>query len=583
MNAPRSTTIARRTVLAVVLVILFGGFLRLKGIGFLLPEQTEPDGVVYSAQVKDFEEDRIDEETRILHAFYPHLVARLAVGIAPQSEYATPAASLAEHVERASEPRRRIRITVALLSLLAIPAVWMLARRFMPPAFAVGAALFMASSFFTIWFAQQARPHAASSAFAALAVVAAVYLRAVGGWKGYLCAGLTAGLAVCSLQSGIAVLPAIATAIFLRVRAREVGAPNFVLGSALVVLLLGLLVVIFYPFVFTSGRPGEIAKQDSMLNLSGHLVDLKLFNGGGFATLARTAWEYDPVICVLALIGILIGIGDLWSRRASMSRVARDEVIVVLAFVVPYAIVIGLYERTYQRFVLPLTPFECVMAGYGLCRIVSFAAGISCFLRRFAVAAAALVVAFQVFGAWRLVAARAEPSTIDESARWIESHVPREARISLMTLMELPLQYTEPAFEASLPAQFDVSFLWFRYLARLGPAAFEGTCWNIYAMRLTTPALLEEARTNPNAFLKSQDADYAVVIADPRRPVFRALRTAAIETGTRVARFSPDAFDDGENLGIAYQDDDAEYTTHWFVRGLNARCVGPVVEIYKLR
>ncbi|MDZ4772612.1 MAG: glycosyltransferase family 39 protein [Planctomycetota bacterium] len=583
MNCPRPNSIARRTGLALLVVIVLGAFLRLHGIGFLLPEQTEPDGVVYSAQVKDFQDDRIDEETRILYAFYPHLVARLAVGIAPRPEFATPAASLAEHVERASEPRKRIRIMVALLSLLAIPAVWMLARRFMAPAFAVGAAAFMASSFFTIWFAQQARPHAASTAFAALAVVAAVHLRAFGGWKAYLCAGLTAGLAVCSLQSGLAVLPAIATAVLFRWRAREESASRVALGSLLIVAIVALLVVIFYPFVFTSGQPGEIAQQNSMLNLSGHLVDLKLFNGGGFATIARNAWQYDPVICALAVLGILIGIGELWSRRKSLSRASRDELLVVLAFVVPYAIVIGLYERTYQRFVLPLTPFECVMAGYALCRIVSFAAGISCFTHRIAVAAAALVLAFQVFGAWRLVDARAEPSTIDESARWIESHVPRDARISLMTLMELPLQYTEPAFEASRPAQFDVSFLWFRYLARLGPAAFDGACWNIFAMQLTTPTFLEEARTDPNAFLKKQDADYAVVIADPRRPVFRGLRAAAMNFGTRVARFSPDAVDEGENLGFAYQDDDAEYTTPWFVRGLNARCVGPVVEIYKLR
>ena len=53
--------------------------------------------------------------------------------------------------------------------------------------------------------------------------------------------------------------------------------------------------------------------------------------------------------------------------------------------------------------------------------------------------------------------------------------------------------------------------------------------------------------------------------------------------GTLEARISPDAVDRGENLPFVYQDDGYPYTTPWYARTLHLRCVGPIVEIYKLR
>jgi hypothetical protein len=577
--------LTRRSAIALLFVMALGAFLRLHGIGFLLPGQTEPDAVVYSAQVKSFQEGEVGDETKKLFAFYPHFVSRLAVGVMPPRSYATPAKDLAEHVYRAAEPRRRIRITVALLSLFAIPSVWLLARRIADPPFALASAVFMAASFLTLWFAQQARPHAASSAFAAMAVAAAVHLRSSGGWRAYACAGLAAGLAISSLQSGLAVLPALALAVLLRARAREDRFATVAFGSLAMIAIIAVQIVIFYPFVFTPGQPGEIARQESMLNVSGHLIDLKLFNGEGFGIVARSAWLFDPVICSLAILGVVIGIGELWSRRGSMTRTSRDQVWIVLAFAVPYTIVIGLYARTYQRFVLPLTPIQCVLAGYALCRIVCFAARFGCLTRRCAGALAVVLVAFQVFGAWRLSEARSQPSTIDEAARWIEGHVPRDARIALLPMMELPLQFTPAAFKASSPTLDDVSFMWFRYLRALDAGAFTGTLWNIHAMVLTTPEMRDEARTDPVAFLRGTEAEYAVIplVGEPRRVVPRAIRDGAASLGRRVARFSPDTDDTGGFMDFAYQDDGFEHTSFWFGRGLNVRCTGPVVEIYKLR
>lgn len=585
MNLSSQRRPARRVGLALLFALALGAFLRVHGVGYLLPEQTESDAVVYSAQVAGFQAGKFDEDWRVQSAFYPHLVARLAALVAPSPVHAEPARDLAEHVERAAEPRRRIRLTVALLSLLAVPAVWLLARRFLEPPFALAAAVLMAASFFTLWFAQQARPHAPASAFVALAVFAAVHVRAVGGWKACLGAGLAAGLAIGTLQSGIAVLPALALALSLRWRANRQESKSSIGGLLVAVAAVAACVVLFYPFLFEQGAPGQISKQNSMINLQGHLIDLTLFRGAGFATLARSAWEYEPVITLLAVLGIFIGIGELWSLRKSISRDALDEVWVVLAYVVPYALVIGMYERTYQRFVLPLVPFACVIAAYALCRAICFAARFGDWPRRAASVAVVCVIAFQVATAWRLSDARSQPSTIAEAARWIEGHVPPDARLALLPMMEIPLQYRPAAFEASKPVQNDVHFMWFRYLHDLGQRAFEGRLWNIHAMNLLSNEVREGIGKDSDAYVRSLDAKYVVLLAppNPRRWVPVRLREASARLGERVARISPDRVDEGEEIDFAHQDDDYPYTLSWFMRAWRVRCTGPVVEIYALR
>lgn len=575
----------RRSGLALLLALALGTLLRLHGIGYLLPEQTESDAVVYSAQVRAFQAGVFDEEARVQYAFYPHLVPRLAAVIAPSAAHATPARSLEEHTRRAAEPRRRIRLTVALLSLIAIPAVWLLARRFLEPPFAFAAAMLMAASFFTIWFAQQARPHAVASAFTALAVFSAVHLRVAGGWGAFACAGIAAGLALATLQSGIAVLLAIALAVCLRWRANRAEWRRLLGGSLLLIAIVTLFVVLFYPFLFMTGVTGEIGKHNSMIRLQGHLIDLTLFNGAGFRTIARSAWEYDPLISVLGVLGVCIGIGEMWSRRRSIARASRDEVWVVLAYVVPYAIVIGMYDRTYQRFVLPLVPFACVIAAYALCRSVCFAARFGDWPRRAASVAVVGVLAFQAASAWRLADVRSEPSTISQAARWIEGHVPGDARISVVPMMELPLQYTPSAFQASSLVQNDARFMWFRHLRDIGSAAFEGRLWNIHAMNLALTEAREQLHADSDAYVRSLAADYVVipVAASSYRWVPVRVREAAARLGERVVRISPDAVDVGEDLDFAHQDDDYARTTSWFARAWKVRCVGPVVEIYKLR
>lgn len=576
---------AQRTFVALLLVVLGGLGLRLLGVGFLLPEMTEPDAAVYSAQVQYFQDGSIAAESDRQYTFYPFLVAQLAVALQPPRAYDSPARSLEEHLERAAAPRQRLRLAVALLSLLAIPATWLLARRFLDRTFAFVATVFMAASFLAIWFAQEARPHAASSAFAAWAVVAALALRAVGGWSRFLAAGLAAGLAVGSLQSGLAVLPPIALALFLRWRAKEQTATTMLAGAGFVLAVMGSLIAAFYPFLFESTPSGGIQKDATNLRLSGHIIDLTLFDGRGFATLARTFRDYEPVVGVLAITGILLGVQALWTRGKSRSRLQRDQAWIALAYVIPYVIAIGLYARTYQRFVLPLVPFACVLAAYALHRFVSFARGRGRAAGIVALAAASVPILGQVFAAWSLVRARAAQSTVDMAARWIEANVPNEARISFLPMFELPLNYSLEARSANERALASSQFLWSRYLRDLPGGGSETRSWNLRAFDLTDPAVRQQVSAYPDPYLRGQSADFVVlhVFGNPWRVVPCALRESARRLGKLAVRITPDAVDRGSDIEFVHQDDDFPETSSWFFRAMGLARVGPVVEIYDLR
>src|SRR6185295_11931912 len=113
-------------------------------------------------------------------------------------------------------------------------------------------------------------------------------------------------------------------------------------------------------------------------NLSGHLVALRLFNGAGFAKVYDALRGYEPWMSALGVAGVVFALLDGIARRRTHSadpgesdtdtREARRALLVVLAYAIPYLVAIGLYERTYQRFALPLVPFVACAAAYAVLR-----------------------------------------------------------------------------------------------------------------------------------------------------------------------------------------------------------------------
>src|SRR5262245_50877358 len=116
--------------LTVVLLLTLAALaLRAPGIGFALPEGIEDDGGVLVRQVELLRQggDRAEHDENWV--LYPHLLACVAVLLPGEGPELPPGASLEQHLERAAAPHRAARWAVALLSLLAIPGTWWLARR----------------------------------------------------------------------------------------------------------------------------------------------------------------------------------------------------------------------------------------------------------------------------------------------------------------------------------------------------------------------------------------------------------------------------------------------------------------------
>jgi len=574
----------RATLVWLALLVVLGLGIRLQGIGFLAPQLMEPDGLVVDYQMRVLDGRGPETPDHQLYAYYPHLLARVA-SLVPSAWVAKDEPrTLDEHLQAASAVRLRARIAVSVLSLLAIPLAWWLARRFLPDPWPLVAAAFAAGSPFTVWFAQQARPHAAAASFVLLVTCAAVHLRRRGGVRAYLFAGLAAGLAVGSLQNGLAALGPVALAVLLRWREDRARVFAGLLG---ILLVTAAFVVWLYPFLLGGGDDDGVGVGgDGTLALSRHKVFLELFNGRGFAVVWRSLLEYDPLLTAGAVLGLVVAAVAPFVARGRLGRERALDLALVLAYALPYLLVIGLYQRTYQRFVLPLVPFLCILTAFGLYGLSRAALRASRPAGLLVAAVAFLAAGLELAWSWRLGFVRARTDTIAEAAEWIASHAEASTdRIDVMPGIDLPLARTRESVERDSLQRDEQSLPWFRRLSDPRTPPIEAPAYDVAWMDLIQTEARQRAHADAHAFARTLQGRYVVITAYPAgtRPALLAVREGIRAHFTLAARFAPDEPDVGENLPLTHQDDELPYTTPWALRILRARCVGPSIEIYERR
>lgn len=576
-----------RAVLAVcaglAVLLALGAWLRFTGIDFLLPQHPEPDGAVIVYQL-DAHEGRIaDPKSHEYWGFYPHLLAQVARAW-PRDEAAEPGAGapIADHLAAARSSQSRARRTVAAASLLVVPATFFLARRFLSGAWSAIAAALTATSFLHVWFAQQSRPHAVSTALDALVLLAACGMVARPSVWTFALAPLSLGLAVACLQSGVATAVSILAAVLL---VREKPARLWLAlgaGAACGITL----ALAFYP---ASTNPesanapliGWDAKYGTLL-LKGHQIFIGLFDGDGLPVVSRALWEYEPVLTVVALIGIVLALVRRWNYLPVVRAEKVDELIVVLTFGIAYFVVIALYERSYQRFVLPLLPLLAILAAWTLSLVARRARMTS---RLGALAIAAPVLAAETFVTWRLVELRSRPDTLTQAADWIRAHTAPSQTFVMLPGIDLPLATTDASRAHDSDYYNVLGYPWRVWNTRVGEGGLPEPRFAIALMPLGGRDL-RTIRHDAAAYARSLDADFAIVEAYGRywrSPILKNIYDGVVLRGERVARFSPDG--ERENLGypLSYQDDGIDEHFHWLTRTLRADAVGPVVEIYRLR
>ena len=578
-------------VLALVLAVLG---LRLSGLDYSAPYWVESDA--YTAlHAGELRADRGSNPRAANDTHYPHLIAQLAHRLpaverpdASDPVYqGQPERLRAAHLAAAGQSFFHVRLVVALLSLLAIPGTWFLARRFLCRRWSLFAVALCSTSLLFQCFAQQARPHAAAAALMLVSVLCALRLRRRPSLVNYTLAGLTAALAFACLHSGVAVLLPLAAAYLIRALPSGTSPLRRVVdGRALILLALVLLAVpLFYPFFLDATQMAAAEGLDvseEAVGFTHHNVAFDAFNGAGFATVLRTLWTWEPALGLLVALALLVWLATL-GRRAQLGEVGpeeRGDQLVVLSFCLPYLFVIGLYAETYERFLLPLVPFLAVFAALGLARLSRAPAW-----RRPVAAVAVSALLVSGWSAGHLAWLRTRPDTLELTSSWLEQHADRAS--DSVFLFPPPLDLPLGRDAASLGVRGNrptVLFnTWSRYQARLdggGPAPQWSLRWIVGHPSLRgsrDPELVA-------SFLDEQGPGLFVVqVMTARAPRFVSLMRAELaRRGERVARFGPDPDPDSCDYPLFDQDELVPDWPNVFARLWRARALGPVVEVYRV-
>ncbi|HEV8113204.1 MAG TPA: glycosyltransferase family 39 protein [Planctomycetota bacterium] len=485
-------------------------------------------------------------------------------------------------------------VVVALLSVLAVPATYLFARYFLERGWALVAAFLVATSVLHLWYSQQARPHSGAVAVTLLAVLASLRLVRKPTLSSFVLLGLAVGASIATLQSGIATLLPLAAAFLLCSKSRA--SPWFLV---LTLAIAGAIAFALYPSMagtpqIKTGTPTHfLALDGSTVQLMGHAIFLSSFNGGGIPLSVGALCLYDPLIAACAAIGLA---GWIWSVRAARGlgnifapRTARRSyLLVALSYALPYAAVIGLYRFSAQRFVIPLLPFLACLGAYGLRELWNLAHAGRFWHRASVGLAIGAVLTLQATAAVRLSSIRSQPDTSTEAATWIRSHIrPNDELVIVSPGIELPLLRTPDALARSRSMLPNANQRWFAY-EQSAPAMADTTVERFDLV--TVPASTEEDRArllkDPAGFLRGLGTEW-VVLEVHRVYDWRGvakLRGALGQIGELAARFSPDRIGTWGELPIAYEGFDPRPSpVFWFLRVLQARCTGMVLEIWRVR
>jgi len=565
----------RSACIAVLMLTAFALAIRFAGIRFYLPHGSLGDESIYASFFLTRDSDpRLDPAGP---QYYPQLVTQIARLFRHDSHAALD--SLADHIARASADVLLLREIVACISVLIVPATYLLARHFLERTPSVLAAGLASASFFGLWFSEQARPHAAFAALSTLTLLGALEVRRRGDLRAWICAGLACALAMGVLQTGCLLLGSLAVAYWL---SKHSLTKRSHLLPFVAIALITLSVFAFYPWLFDAEHGAPLRTP---------LVTWVLANltGKGVSRSARALWEYEPWLSSCAAIGAAVMCWNVITRSAPSTRLDSTRLhylVIVAAFVLPAAFLFGIYQYTHQRYLLPFVPILacCAAGGFQIaCERIAERRGQSA--AHWFIAAASGMFAVQAACALALVRVRAADDTAEQAADWITNNVERgRARIAVRPGVELPLlcdQHSD-AWLASFAGYTHNA--WLAYETHLDSSVRASLGWPIQNLPLGTEADRTRLLADPDRYVDELPAEF-VVFALPDRGVLRPhLRSALQRRGKLVARFSPWRFpDDDERPFLRNEWDDPDVVSgNWVWHSLRARCLGPVIEIYRI-
>jgi hypothetical protein len=559
-SAPRS----HRVLLAALVLLCVA--LRWTGIEYGLPHLSNLDERVYLSQYLDLREPGGVTQPRPRHAAYPDLWMH-AAALVPRADPGPPATDLERQRAQASADIAYLRRWVALLSSIVVVGTWLVARRFMSSGWSLAAAALAGLSVLNLCHSTQARPHAIECTAILFAVAAAIDVARKGTWRASVVAALVTGAAIAVLQSGVAALFPFVVAHALRVRTDGARALGRLAVAAVIVVAIAL-------FAYPGIVDGWTERDGNARGFLGeHTVNLADFRGQGSKAVVLAFWNHDPLLLV-ACAAAIMGVAARFRSQRKLSARIGPELCVVLAFVVPFLVVLGLYKHTYYRFVLPLFPFAAVFTVHWMQS-----------MRRIGQWICGIVLLAQLGLVIQVVRLHRAPDTAERAAAWLAEHVERETtRVWIAPTTDVPLLRTSAALKSEGASPRSAFAPWIDYQRSLANEVLDAHGFSI----LDLPLRFEQQRAlltaDPDAFVRGLGASYLVleVFDDSERPVLSALRRAAQARGTLLASFVPEGAQASDPHGIEPYASAEYYAQDRFVwRILDAEALGPYLEIYR--
>jgi len=347
------------------------------------------------------------------------------------------------------------RVTVALLGTLAVWLLHAAGTRFFDRRVGLLAAALGAVAFLPVFYAHLALNDVPAMAAATLALLGAAIALRGAPMRGALLGGLAAGLAAgTKYTAGIALLPLL-SAIVLQARTRReprwraAAAP---LGAACAAALAGFLVANPYALLDFRAFHAGVAQQRTLTSAD-NLPKLGLTQRSGILYyLWSLTWGLGWIPALAALGGAL--------RLA-----ARDRALALVLLPAPllYLLAMGLQERYFGRWLLPVLPIVILLAAFAGIELARAVASRAPRLAPSAVAlvATALLAQGLVFSLHddRVLA---RPDTRASARAWLLAHVPAGARVVI-----------EPF----------VPHAWLEDPNRAAPATARGGRWRLWDVR----------------------------------------------------------------------------------------------------
>ena len=565
-------------------LVLLAFVLRWRGVASQLPQWTHLDGYVELVQQQYLRDPESVAWPDMNLGYYPYATSALAAVLPEVDARRGEGGATEEWLAAAREPWVRIRLASILLSLGAVVGTFAIARRFVGTPFALLASALVATSLVHATFSAEQRPHGPASGTATLALWALLALREDGRTRSQLVAAGAVALALATLQTGAALLLSWGLAWWFR--RERASASREALQWAVGLALVAVVAWVAYPFHFDgrASSAGHYDTGDENVWMGGHALYTERLNFRGFSVMANTFLGFDPWLVVLGgIAGIAWSVARVRGVRAGEPERRRD-LLVLLGYALPFVVVFGVYDMTYDRFVLSLVPFVAL----------GIAVGLEALWQQLPASARGPVPAFglalvtlgvPLAAAWRMGTVRGNPDTFDEAARWIEANVDAPSqRVLFLQNIDLPLLYES----GSLAELNDSRTLYWTAFQRAHPAP-DGTGFRVARPPRAKDADTEAEEDVDTSFLSPKRLrelgfDFVVALPPKRGGVNDADAVGALralrKNLERVALFAPAQDEEKRPRPLDFGPRVTETSTVWNL--FSIRAFGPRIEIFRL-